>query len=132
MTLLETLIVMAVSAMLAALAFPSLERSVERFAIMQARVAFVADLRVARAAAMRQGQAVLVGVSPDGTTYQIQGRRTALPSRLRLSVRARQPIAFHPDGSATPATVAIATPDNIAWLRIAPATGIILPLERRP
>lgn len=125
MTLLETLVVLAVTGLLAALAFPSLDRSVQRYAAVQARVALVADLRVARADAVRRGREVLVSLAPDGRTYAIASRHVTLPTGMRLALRGSDPIAFHPDGSASSATIMVEGPGGGQRLRVEGATGLV-------
>ena len=97
-TLLEMLVVVALMALATGVVFPNLRRPYEALSAETAQAAVAADLRLARAQAVRGGRAVEVDVSPDGRDYAFAGRSVRLPAAARLS-DAGAVIVFAADGS---------------------------------
>lgn len=129
MTLLESLVTVAITLLLATIAFPAMDRAAQSLAQAQARVALVADVRTARASALREGRAVALVIGANGDRYMVDGRIVVLPDGLRLSSRPGRAIAFYPDGTANGSTLALTGPKSIGLWRVAPATGLIASLE---
>lgn len=113
MTLLEALVVVAITAMLGAIAWPEMRamRGTVEFGAAAADVA--ATLSAARADAVRTGTEVVFDPAP------IAG--------ARLAVTEGATIRFFADGSATGGTVVLAAAGRRAAWRIDAATGRIAP-----
>lgn len=119
-TLLETLTVMGISALAAAIAFPSVDRAVQAVRFDQARAVLLSDLQAARAQALRSGQAVALTPAADGQAYGWSGGQTRrLPANIRL---AAQPagVVFFADGSARPGALVLAGAAQRARLTVSP------------
>lgn len=129
MTLLESLVAVAVTLLLATIAFPAMDRAAQSLAQAQARVALMADVRTARASALREGRAVALVIGADGDRYIVDGRGVILPDSMRIASRPDRSIAFYPDGTAHGATLTLTGPKSVAHWGIAPATGLIAPLK---
>lgn len=99
-TLLEMLVVLGILGLVTAMVFPSVVHPLQRMTQLQARAALAANLRLARAAAARQGHAVIVDLAADGRGYGWQGAAVALPDPLRVEGQARS-IRFFADGSSS-------------------------------
>jgi general secretion pathway protein H len=100
-TLIEMLVVLAISALIAGLAFPSVERLAARAELLAARSLVVAELSHARADALRFDEAVRVEIARDGTALgRGEGSAVILPSGIRLLAQPAV-LGFYPDGSAT-------------------------------
>lgn len=101
-TLLEMLVVLAVLGLALGVGFPRLRGVYEALDAQAARTALAADLRSARARAVREDRPVVFEVAPDGREFAWDGVRTQLPDGLRLLASPRNFI-FHPDGGAADA-----------------------------
>ena len=109
MTLLEVLVVVAITAMISAIGWPSMRSAAEGGRFNAAAVAVAADLAAARAASIRSGSPVLVEVAADGLSYAWSGSAVrAVGADARLAPASDAPIAFYPDGSSTGGSIAIA------------------------
>jgi type II secretory pathway pseudopilin PulG len=98
-TLLETLAAVGVMAVVGALAFPVMERAMRAAQFTEAGQTLQSDLVVARAAAVRTGQAVSFARANDGRGYGWSlGAARTLPAGVVLEQRSA--IVFYPDGSA--------------------------------
>jgi prepilin-type N-terminal cleavage/methylation domain-containing protein len=100
-TLIEMLVVLAISALVAGLVFPAVERIAGRAALVAARALVAAELAEARADALRFGRPVRVSVARDGQGLLIaDGELVALPRGINLQA-VPAVLGFYPDGSAT-------------------------------
>ena len=111
MTLMEALVVTAVTVLVGGILFPDMQRSTERLAEAQARTAVTADLRRSRAAAMRSGRPVALTVSGDGRSYSIGESRRDLAAGLTLAPAGAR-LVFHPDGSSWGGPIAVRAPTS--------------------
>ena len=112
MTLMEALVVTAVTVLVGGIAFPNLQRSTDRLAAAQAEAGVSADLRRSRAAAVRLGRPVSLVVTADGRGYQIGGGMRELPAGLTLTpVGAR--LTFFPDGSMQGVRLSLRKPADV-------------------
>lgn len=109
MTLMEALVVTAVTVLVGGIMFPSLQRSTERLAEAQARTAMTADLRRSRADAVRSARPVTLTVADDGRSYRVGGVRRELTAGVTLAP-AGAALTFHADGSIRGAPLALKTP----------------------
>ncbi|HEY4115336.1 MAG TPA: prepilin-type N-terminal cleavage/methylation domain-containing protein [Rhizomicrobium sp.] len=104
-TLLEALVVLAITAMIAAIVAPNMMQSLALLSLRESARVVQADFRVARATAMRTGNIVTVTPRPDHHGYDWVGGTRQLPEEVRLDMSA--PVSFMPDGSMKPADVAL-------------------------
>ena len=122
-TLLEALVVIAVVAMVSAIVAPNMGRSLGLLSLRQSASVVQADLRVARATAMRTGTALTVTRLPDGHGYDWIGGTRHLPTSIALNMSG--PISFFPDGSLIPATVALKSGRQQIPISIGATTGAV-------
>lgn len=127
-TLLEALVVIAVTAMIAALVAPNIGASLDLLSLRQSAAVLQADLRVARATALRTGNPVTVKVLPDGHGYDWIGGTRHFPQAINLSMSG--PISFMADGSLKPAATSISAGTRRIPVAIDPTTGAIKTGER--
>ena len=121
-TLIETLTVVGVAALVSALLFPSLVRTLDGMTLLRVQASVGADLRAARARAIRLGRPVLVAIDSDGADYVVDGQPRVLPVRVRLTPRGR--IAFFPDGSSVGGLIRIAADGRERSLSVDAVTGL--------
>ena len=123
-TLLEAMVVLAISGLIAGLAFPNIARGMQAQALRHEARTLVADLALARSDAIRRGQPVTFAVAADGRAYGWTGaeRRSLTPDvRLSMSVQA---LSFDPDGRTPgPAALSLRGPAGERTLSLDPATG---------
>lgn len=106
-TLFEMLVVMAITGLVAGIAFPAAERALRglenRTAIASAELA----LRSQRAAAIRSGRAGRITPAADGKALiGAPGPAWPMPDGVTIAMP-RQGIAFFPDGSSSGGTVRV-------------------------
>lgn len=122
-TLLEALVVIAIVAMVAAIISPNIEASLDILSLRQSASVFQADLRVARATALRTGNSVTVKERPDGHGYDWVGGTREFPQAVSVSMS--NPITFLADGSLLPATVSVASGARRIPIVINTTTGAV-------
>jgi general secretion pathway protein H len=123
MTLLEALVVVAITALVGALEFPNLERALAMFSLRETASALTADLREARADALREDQDVTFTFTPDGRGYVwSEGART-LPQVV--SVQQSATIRFFADGSASGGAIKLASGGRVVPISVDSATGTV-------
>src|SRR5580692_7076137 len=100
MTLLEALVVVAITAFVGAIEYPNLERAIGVLALREAASTLTADLRTVHADAMRTGQNVTFALTADGRTYGwSEGQARRVPDTVAVSMTPGA-ISFFADGSA--------------------------------
>jgi prepilin-type N-terminal cleavage/methylation domain-containing protein len=104
-TLLEALVVIAIVAMVTAIIAPNMETSLGLLSLRQSASVLQADLRTARATAMRTGGTVVVTPLRGGRGYDWIGGTRRLPGDITLHMSG--PVTFMQDGSLVPATIAL-------------------------
>ncbi|HWA88830.1 MAG TPA: GspH/FimT family pseudopilin [Rhizomicrobium sp.] len=122
-TLLETLVVVAIAALIASLVMPNLMRSLSVLELQQTTRLLQADLRVARATAIRTGQKVDVTASNNGHEYDWIGGSRYLPAGITLAMS--RPVVVYPDGSVQSATISIATKRRQYAIAVDPVNGAV-------
>ena len=123
-TLLEALVVVTITAMVGALMFPRVDRSLRLLALRETVAGLAADLRTARGQAIRGDGTVDFAVAPNGRSYAWTGARPrAVPAGVSLA--ASGPARFYADGSAASASLTIAAGDRAASIVIDPVTGAL-------
>lgn len=125
-TLLEMLVVVAVTALISTLAFPHIQQNLGSMALRQAASALEANLRIARAQALRGGDSVVVAVAPDGRSYGwLTGPQTPVPGAVSLNAKPNRAIAFYPDGTSTGGHFVMATAYRSVEIFVDSFTGIV-------
>lgn len=125
-TLIEALVVMAVSVLIAGVAFPSIERLIDYFHFRAATTKVNAALERSRAVALRQDVDVRFAVLGGGRSFALSGEApTALPGSVRLQQASVRPILFFPDGTSTGGTLRLDAGRRHAAFAITPDTGLI-------
>lgn len=124
MTLLEALVVVAITALVGALEFPNLERALAMFSLRETASALTADLREAHADALREGQGVTFAFTPDGRGYVwSDGQTRTLPQVV--SVQQGATIRFFADGSASGGAIKLASGKRVIPISVDSATGTV-------
>lgn len=122
-TLLEALVVVAIVGMVSAIIAPNIGTSLDLLSLRQSASVLQADLRTARATALRTGSRVIVAPLRNGSGYDWVGGTRRFPGDVAMKMSG--PIAFLPDGSMIPADVSIASGNRRIPVSIDPITGAI-------
>ncbi|HVV64322.1 MAG TPA: prepilin-type N-terminal cleavage/methylation domain-containing protein [Rhizomicrobium sp.] len=120
-TLLETLVVIAIMALIAALVAPDMERTLEGLSLQQSVRLLQADLRVARGTALRTGQKVDLEATNGGREYDWIGGTRYMPAGVTLQMS--NPIVVYPDGSVVSANIVMAARGRRYAIAVDPVTG---------
>ncbi len=127
-TLLELLVVMGLMVLLATLAFPALERSLELFEMRQTAGVLEANLRLVRSDAVRSGQAITFTVSSDGKSYGwSEGEVRQMPRGIDLRMANGQTMQFYGDGTTSGGEITASTDDRRIAIDVDEATGAVSP-----
>jgi general secretion pathway protein H len=128
-TLIEALVVMAVSALIAGIIFPGLERALAFWQFRSAAVIVETGLERGRALALREDATVRFAVSPAQTSFALPGEApTRLPQGARLLQSGTQPILFFADGTSSGGVLGLSDDRRRLALGVIPDTGLV---ERR-
>lgn len=122
-TLIEMLVVLAITALLGGIAGPRLQSAMLHVEGRSAAASIAAGLRRARAAALLGGSTSRFEVAADGRGFSIGGGPVAaVPGSVRLAgVRS---IAFYPDGTSSGGQVEVRGARDATRFEVAPATGL--------
>ncbi len=124
-TLIEAMVVMAVTVMIGAIVYPDLRQGLAAAAFAQAETGVRADLRMARAQALRTGAPVELVVAPDGLAYGwTPGPSRALVAGLSLKPQGGV-LDFYPDGSASGAPLSLSNGRSQARFEVDANTGVL-------
>ena len=130
MTLLETLVAVGVMALIATVAFPRVERAVGGVTLREETTALVANLRLARAQAIRRAEPVTFSVARDGHGYGWSGSALReVPGGLSLAP-ANASVTFYPDGSATGGDFGVTGRAGRLPIHVDPVTGAVSMVTR--
>lgn len=124
-TLMEALVVVALTAMAATILFPRLERSFASVSLHESTTMFAADLRTVRSLAMRGGVPVVFGVAEDGHTYGWSGGASRITPLSTSVAPASTAVTFYVDGSSSGGTFTLVAGDRRAAVNVDPATGAV-------
>ncbi|HEY1709349.1 MAG TPA: prepilin-type N-terminal cleavage/methylation domain-containing protein [Rhizomicrobium sp.] len=125
MTLIETMVVLAILGLIGSLSVVQLSHSLSRYSLHEAAGVLAADLRTARAQASRSQEEV--EFSANGATYGWTSHAARLlPNGVRFVSLEGDPIAFYPDGSESQSTIEIGNNQGRLVIQIDPARGIII------
>ena len=116
---------LTITALIGALAYPQIERSLAVVALSQAKHSLVADLRAARSRALTRDGAETLTLENRGQSYSWNGANAReLPSGLRLTEVQDQAVAFFPDGSAVAGRLVLSDGRRQVVIDIAPTSLI--------
>jgi prepilin-type N-terminal cleavage/methylation domain-containing protein len=122
-TLLEALVTVAVVALVTAIVGPNIGASLDLLSLRESASIMQADLRTARATALRTGTKVVVTPLPDSHGYDWIGGTRHFPTAVRLSMSG--PVSFMADGSMIPANIIVASGGRSIPIVINSTTGAI-------
>ena len=125
-TLIEMLVVIGILGLITGLVFPAWTSPLRRVQLYEARAALVANLRAARAASVRGGGPVTLGVTDDGRGYGWSGSRAFLPAPVAIAGEPRS-ITFFADGSSTGGALKLTERERTLTVEIDPASGLVAP-----
>lgn len=119
-TLLETLVVVGIFALISALVVPNVASALNIMSLQQTVRLMQADLRVAHGTAMRTGEKV--EVKPAGSSrYDFIGGSRMMPVGVTLSMSGT--VSYYPDGTVTPAQITLASHGRRYAVIVDAATG---------
>ncbi len=130
-TLIEALVVVALTSLVALIGFPRLQQSLQVFSQHETVSIVAAQLRQTRAEAIRKDQPAIFAISPDGKGYATSGGAvSATPPGVSLQSRSAPgmtggAIAFFGDGSSTGGAVWVSAGGRSLPIYVAPATGAV-------
>ncbi|WP_165190174.1 pilus assembly FimT family protein [Caulobacter soli] len=125
--LIEAMVVIAITVMIGAIAYPELRAGLASVAFQQAAAGLRADLRMARAQARTSGARVDLMVAEDGAAYGwTPGPRRVLIGDLRLSAPSAR-TSFFPDGSSVGGRLRLTDGRRGLDIAVAPLTGVLEP-----
>jgi prepilin-type N-terminal cleavage/methylation domain-containing protein len=127
-TLLETLIVVAITALIAMIVVPNLVGSLAMLDLQQTTRLLQADLRVARATAIRTGQKVDLEATNHGREYDWIGGSRFLPEGITLSMS--NPLVVYPDGSVQTAGITLSARHLQYAINVDPVNGSVTVAQR--
>jgi type II secretory pathway pseudopilin PulG len=125
MTLIETMVVLAILGLIGSLSVVELSHSLSRYSVHEAASVLAADLRTARAQSGRTQEAVKFVAS--GATYAWTGHAPrALPNGVWFTSQSGDPIEFYPDGSESQSALEIGNNQGRLVIQLDPARGIVV------
>ncbi|HWA04537.1 MAG TPA: prepilin-type N-terminal cleavage/methylation domain-containing protein [Rhizomicrobium sp.] len=123
-TLLETLVVVAIMALIGAIVAPNLASALDTLSLQQTARLLQADLRVLRGTALRTGRSVDLNASNGGREYDWIGGTRYLPPAVRMSMA--RPIVAYPDGSVQTTPITVSTAHRRFVLTVDPINGAVV------
>jgi len=130
-TLIETLVVVAITALVALIGLPQMQQGLLTLSQRQAVAVAAARLRLARGEALRHDEPVAFGVAPGGAAYGVIGG-VATPTPPGVTVRIPQGtgtadgrIVFYGDGSASGGVVAVSAGRRTLRIVVSPGAGTV-------
>lgn len=131
-TLIETLVVIAVAALISGLLFPRLQGVVRGQEYRMARSAMVLGVREARALAIRSGKPAIFRVTSDAAGFRVGDRAVQpLPEAVTLRTKSRGgAITFYTDGTSNGGRLSLATGGVGQDFIVFPTTGLIFEARR--
>jgi len=120
-TLLETLVVVAIFALIGMLVVPNMTSALNGLSLQEEARLLQADLRVARATAIRTGQKVDIKVSNGGHGYDWIGGSRAMPPGIVLAMSG--PVTVYPDGSVQAASIMLSARNRRYSIDVDPVSG---------
>ena len=125
-TLIEALVVVAITGLVSLLMFPSLQRTLGLLSLRQTAGVLASNLQVARAEAIRSGRPMAVAVAADGRSYDWSaGPPAAAPSDVRLAAQGGRPIVFYADSSSSGGAIIVEGHGRRIIVVVDPAAGTV-------
>lgn len=121
-TLLEALVVLAITALVTGLAFPALQTMAAGWRFRAATTTLAARLSGARATAIAGDRAVTFAAA--GETVVVEGRNSRFESGMTMRTVPETGITFFADGSSTGGAVALSDRTRSAAFIVDPALGL--------
>ena len=122
-TLLEALVALAITALIAAIVVPNMVQALDILTLQETTRIFQADLRVARETAIRTGQKVDLEATNHGREYDWIGGSRFLPPKITLKMS--KPLVVYPDGSVQTAAITMSSGRREYPITVDPATGAV-------
>lgn len=131
-TLIESLVVIAIAALISGLIFPRLQGMVRGQEYRAARSAMVLAVREARALAIRSGKPAIFSVAGDAGGFRVADRPVQLlPKAVSLRTNARSgTISFYTDGTSNGGRLSLITDGVAQDFIVFPTTGLIFEARR--
>jgi general secretion pathway protein H len=123
-TLLETLVVVGIMALIGAIIVPNMISALDTLSLQQTARLLQADLRVLRGTALRTGQKVDLSISGGGHEYDWIGGTRFLPPAVTISMA--RPLSVYPDGSVDPTPITIQTRHRKYSLSVDAINGAVI------
>lgn len=122
-TLLEALVALAITALIAAIVVPNMVQALDILTLQETTRILQADLRVARETAIRTGQKVDLEATNHGREYDWIGGSRFLPPAITLKMS--NPLVVYPDGSVQTATITMSSGRREYPIVVDPVTGSV-------
>ncbi len=131
-TLIEALVVAAITALLSSIMFPRLQGMITGQEFRTARSQMIMGVRETRALAIRSGAAARFKIEEAGHGFMVNDRtQQNLPASVRLSnVDTRGVIIFYSDGTSNGGRITLSSRDHRQEFLIFPTTGLIVEATR--
>lgn len=123
-TLIEMLVVVGILGLVTGLVFPAWISPLRIAQLYEARAALVANLRSARALAVKSGAPVSLALSEDGRGYAWSAGRAYLPEPVSIAIEPG-PITFFADGGSTGGGLRLSEKERSVTLSVDPTTGLV-------
>jgi general secretion pathway protein H len=124
-TLIEALVTVGIAALVAGIAFPSIERGLAFWRFSEAEATVRTAIEQARASALRGGDAVSFVARTDGRSYAVgAGPIVELPQGVRFE-HAPVTLVFFADGSAHGGRLRIVGERRARWFSVTSDTGLL-------
>ena len=123
-TLLEALVVISITAMIAGAIFPAVKQTLDVLALRQSATVLVANLRLQRAQALLTGRATALAVTGDGSGYAWGGGEARLSRGVQVSPAGAR-VVFYPDGASSGAAMNLSGARRRLDVAVDDATGAI-------
>lgn len=127
MTLLESLVVLAILGLVSSLSVIQLDHALRLYALREAVSAVAADMKMAKSLSMRSGQSIAFSPNADGSTYGwSNGSVRYLPAGVHLSSAQDGPIYFYPDGTSSGGVVVVVNGGGSRSITVNATTGVTM------
>jgi len=130
MTLLEALVVVAITAMIGAIGWPAMHAGETARALRSQSAALAADLKRAHAAAVHLDRPVSLAADTDGGGWRWDGGALRVDPAIRVRSDPAGPVVFYPDGSANGSVLTIGTATHPVRLTVDGPTGTVVTSNR--
>jgi general secretion pathway protein H len=118
------LVVIGVLGLVTALVFPAWVGPLRGAQLYEARTALAANLRTARAIAIRGGAPVSLELTEDGRGYVWGAARAYLPAPVSITAPSGA-IVFYADGSSTGGALRLSEKQRVTSVTVDPLTGLV-------